>query len=487
MEEESQMNELEEFEFRARAEQENTVHTDPSMLDVAGNAVVKAVAGVVNTPVDLWNMAKTAAGAMHPQIKEEATMTPNYPLKGAEAVGLYDPAKEPVTAEQRYVDTAIQTAISAAASPAKGLMGVARNLATGAISGTAGQAAKELTGSDLLKVATGVATSVAVGGFSAKQADNLTPTGAVTLKDARKAGYVVQPSTVASSAVGNKLESVAGKAAIAQDAAIRNQAVTNKLAARAIGLADDAPITMASIEDVREKAGKIYNEVDELRSTTKMDWFPRFHSTSLSEDLKQARADANKFYKAYDRMGDPAMLERAESASNLAKSIEGDLERIAKAAGKPELIDKLKAARQLYARTFVVERSLNLGDGNVSAAMIGRMLDHGQPLTGELKVIGKFAQAFPRVTRDASAVPPAAVAGTDAFSSAMLGTIGYGAVGGPAGLAAAGLPLLRSPARRFILSERYQSGLTAPPDAGPAIRGAMIGKSLSDYDDIASQ
>jgi hypothetical protein len=146
-----------------------------------------------------------------------------------------------------------------------------------------------------------------------------------------------------------------------------------------------------------------------------------------------------------------------------AHELESEIEETVKRLGRPELIDRLRDARQLIARTYDVERAMNLGDGNISAQIIGRMFDQGRPLTGELATIGKFAQAFPRVTRDASIVPPSGVSGTDAAMSAVLGLGGATASGSTTGLLAAGLPLLRGPARRHLLSEKYQEMLLKQP------------------------
>ena len=278
----------------------------------------------------------------------------------------------------------------------------------------------------------------------------------------------MQPSAVNPTFTTNRLESVAGKAAVAQDASLRNQDVANRLAARSIGLPDDAPLTMGTIAQVRDKAGKAYDDVEALmqQSRQNMAWFPRYHEKNLVEQLKQARADANGFWRQYDRNADPATKKQAEAMESLADSIDRDMEHIATSLGQPELIERLKAARQLYARTYDIERALNLGDGNVSLPTLGRMVDQGRPLSGELRIAGKFAQAFPRVSREAASVPPPGVSGTDAASTAFLGTAGYAAAGGPAGLMAAGLPLLRSPARNLVLSHGYQSRLLPAPNAG---------------------
>ena len=459
---------------------------EPSTWEVAKNAVPKGIANLINAPVSIKNLAMQGVAALpftghFPSIKEAAEPTPNYPMQAAEQYGMVDPSKNPQTGVQRVVDTAVQAGVGAAAGPG----GVVRNLATGVTSGAVAQTTKEITGSDLLAIATGIMTPLAASALTRPSAAKLgTATGEQTLKEAQEAGYVVQPSTVKPSFTTNRIESVAGKAAVAQDASIRNQATTNKLAAQSIGLADDTPLTMSTLQQVREKAAKPYEEIENLmqQSRQSMAWFPRYHEKNLLEQLKQARADANAHYRHYDRSADPATLKQAKAADAVADSIERDMEHIASSLGRPELVEQLKAARQLYARTYDVERALNLGDGNVSASIIGRMLDQGRPLSGELKIVGKFAQAFPRMSRDASMVPPPGVSGTDAASSAFLGTAGYG-MAGPMGIAAAGLPLLRAPARNLVLSQGYQSRLLPAPrplPVGPLSRatGAVIDSAM---------
>lgn len=466
----------------------------PSMGAVAANAIPKGLANLLNTPVTLSNLIMQGIAnlpyAGHLTGLQDAAKNPelktNGPMEMMRDIGLVKPEREPQTGPQRIVDMAIQTAIGAAAVPAGGLAGAAQGAAVGAASGAAAQTTKELTGSDLLAAAVGMATPFAIKALtdSSKQL-LMTPTKKQTLADARAAGYVVEPSSVRTPS--SKLETVAGKASIAQEAAVRNQETTNKLAAKALGLPEDTPMSMDLLDNVRAKAAVPYQEIEKLRGSNQanMPWFPRYHSASLLDELKQARADRTALYRQYDRAGDPALLKAAKAMDSTVSSLETDIENVAKAAGKPELVPQLKAARELYARTYDIERALNLGDGNISAPIIGRMLDQGRPLTGELAIIGRFAQAFPRVAREVASVPPPAVSGTDAAASALLGAGGAAAAGSPAGVIAGGLPLLRGPARRKVLSESYQNTLAQPPKpptptGRTAARSAMAGKAVID-------
>jgi len=462
----------------------------PSSLAVAGNAAAKGIAGFVdmfgNAPANLLNVGKYAAGeimeqAGHPIWADmSVTPQPNLAKRGMEAVGLIKPENEPQTAIQRILDMAVQTGVGMAASPAASVSSGLRNVGLGLASGTAAGVTKEATGSDLAALAVGAAMPLATNRALASRANAGTlanPVKTVTLKDAQAAGYLVPPSQVKPSATTNKLEGMAGKAAVRQEAAIRNQEVTNSLAVKALGLPEGTPITKQAIQQVRDIAAKPYQEVETLRaSMTNLPWFPRYHSASLLEELKQARADAQQTFSQYNRNADPATLAKAKAFRMEAESLEKDIQMVAKASGKPELMAQLKAGRQLYARTYDVERATNFADGNVNAQVLGAIAKKGKPLSGELAVIGKFAQAFPSVTRPGASVPASGVSGTDAAASALLGTVGYGAAGGPAGLIAAGLPLLRSPARAALLSKGYQSRLLAEsPGLNQALFKSLLG------------
>lgn len=308
----------------------------------------------------------------------------------------------------------------------------------------------------------------------------LTPVGKTTLKEAQAADYVVPPSEVRSSFLTNKMESVAGKASVKQEAIQRNQQVTNRLATKAIGLPEGTPLDEVAIAKAQAPAAAVYAKVGALRPTVDMEWFPRFHNPDLLAEYKQANTNAIAAYRSYESKGmqgygDPKVLATAKAFRAEAESIESDLLNIAKAAGQPDLMNEFQQAKKLFAKTFDVERALNKGSGNVSAPMIGRMLKQDRPLSGELKVIGKFAQGFKKFAGEVESSPIPHVSGTDAASAAILATMGYGA-GGPAGLLAAGLPLLRSPARAAVLSKRFQQGLLKAPAPVRRSKGPLVSK-----------
>mgnify|MGYP001571279297 CR=1 FL=1 len=455
---------------------------EPSALAVAGNAAYKGLAGAGDF---ILNIAGAAGNTLIPPPLRPGAM--QDPLKtGMESVGLIREENEPQTPGQRILDLAVQAGVNTALAPSNSLVQTGFNAIKGVVSGGLAGLTKEATGSDLAATGVAIATPLLLHAGVGSTANTPTlknPVKTATLRDAQKAGYVVPPSQVKPSFTTNKLEGIAGKAAVRQEAAIRNQEVTNTLAAKAIGLPEGTPITKQAIEQVRAVASQPYQEVEALRANqTNLPWFPRYHSTSLIEELKQARADATQTFTQYNRTADPAILAKAKQFRAEAESIEKDIAMIAKASGQPDLVKRLSAARQLYARTYDVERATNFADGNVNAQVLGTMAKKGKPLSGELAVIGRFAQAFPSVTRPGASVPAPGVSGTDAAASAMLGTIGYGAAGGPAGLMAGGLPLIRGGARPVVLSKMYQKRLLRePPELNQAVlQSILAGRAVAE-------
>ncbi len=377
--------------------------------------------------------------------------------------------------------TAIAKGVTAAA-PAASAMG---KILQGAGIGAATSAAQPVASPDDFwadkgkQVAGGAAVGAvapaigaAISGLRGKP--QLNPTQAETLAEGQKAGYVVSPSTVNLSFLNEKLESIAGKAAVGQEAAKRNQDITNALVAKELGLPKGTSLTEASLSKARESAGKTYEEVEKLKPPDSMEWFPRFHDKDLFQQLKKARADANLAYKSNAAVPHPDMLARAEALSAKADSIDADLEAIAKASGKEGLINELAKARTQFAKSYEYERALNIGDENISAPKIGALLNK-EGLTGKTgatATIGRMQQAFPSVMREGAKVPVAGVSGTDAAASALLSVAG-GAGMGPAGILAGGLPLLRGPARNLALSPAYQKFATADPAEFNALISAL--------------
>lgn len=467
----------------------------PTIGQVALNAVPKGFANLLNTPITIANLImlglSNLPGAGHLSGLQEAAQEPelkaNPALDAAKQAGLIDPAKDPQTGPQRIVDLAIQSAIGAAAVPAGGVAQAAKGAAIGAASGAAAQTTKEVTGSDLLAAVVGTATPAVMRSLGASSKKiMLNQTAKATLKEAQEAGFVVEPSSVRQPS--SALESVAGKPAIAQDAVFRNQQTANKLAAKGLGLPADTALSPDVLDVLKKQVGTVYDEVDALKANPNMPWFPRFHQTNMMSELKQARQDKAALWRSYWRQPDEGVRKAALASDANVQSLENDIEMVAKAAGKADLIPRLQAARQLYARISDVEQAMNPATGNVSMPVLAKMFDNGRPLSGEIATIGRFANAFKRVAREVESTPPPGVSATNVLAGAALGAEGAAVSGSPVGMAAAGLPLLREPARKQVLSQKFQKGLlTEPtPPASPGVtagRAGMVGKTVAENED----
>lgn len=171
----------------------------------------------------------------------------------------------------------------------------------------------------------------------------------------------------------------------------RNQAAANRVARREAGLGENDPISIDSLNEVRDRAAAPYREVAKLSTDAKF----------ALDQLKEARFWANKHHRAADRApgGSPQDLKEAMRLDEEAKSWERVIDEEAVKAGRKDLLPKLREARIAIAKTYDVQRALNVGNGNIDAAVLGRMLDKGAPLTGGLETIARFEQstrgAFP--------------------------------------------------------------------------------------------
>ena len=270
-----------------------------------------------------------------------------------------------------------------------------------------------------------------------------------TIKQSVDAGYIIPPNMVKPSLGNQIIESVSGKQATAQIASLKNSEVTDGLVRKALGIADDVPLSAGKLEDLRKTAGKAYAEVSNLSPQAAADL----------EALKVARNEAQGWFKAYNRSARPDDLKLAKEARALSDQLETALEQHAATAGKPELIPALRAARKEIAKTYTVGRALNDAAGTVDARILGRMYEKRLPLSDGLDTAGRFASAFPSVAKTAQqAGSPAAHNLKSIASTAFGGGAGWAgnAVGGPLlgvpmAMAGAAYPFLAPPLARSIM------------------------------------
>lgn len=303
-----------------------------------------------------------------------------------------------------------------------------------------------------------------------------------TLAAGRQAGYVVTPSQAGAGGIINKVaEGLGGKIKTQQLASVKNQAVTDRLVRQSLGLADDAPLTPETLAAVRQQAGQAYealrglgtvaadadfklalqqaskqtqgasrsfpglvkaNPVDDIVKALDQ---PGFDAGDAIDAVRVLRDQADGFYTSGDKASGKAI-------KGIANALEDSLERAAQKAGDPDLVNGFREARKTIAKTYTVQSALNQGAGTINAQKLAGQLTKGKPLSGELKQVAQFSQAFPKATQSGVDVP--AFSPLDVFS----GGLGAG-LGSPALMAATAS---RPVARSLVLNPAYQRAMVNP-------------------------
>lgn len=414
-------------------------------------ALMNTTAGKVGN--FLGNAALLAPAAMIPG----AATVPGAALIGG-AAGLVQPS---TSTRETLTNTAIGGAAGAAGQAiANKLPGIARNW----------QAAKANEAAQL--------TAQNAQRFAAAQA------GA-------KQGYVIPPADLNPGMMTEALSGLSGKIKTAQVASARNQSVTNNLARQALGLSDDVPLNMDTLNAVRQQAGQAYEAVKAVGTvptskayeqalddavkpfTSQSNSFPgrkvpavvndiqalktgAFDAGDAIETIKVLRNDADAAYRGGDKLAGQAYKKAVDA---LEKAIDDHLV----ASGAPaDLLAQYRGARQTIAKTYTVQGALNPETGAVDALKLARDLGKGKPLSGELKTAAQFAQAFPKASQ-ALKEAPKATSPLDWAVGAMSGT----ATGNPLMLAGiAARPAVRSmllsrPMQRAALNPGYAPSLAS--------------------------
>jgi hypothetical protein len=308
-----------------------------------------------------------------------------------------------------------------------------------------------------------------------------------------KAGYVIPPVQSNPSLVNKALEGLSGKISTGQAASIKNQVVTNKMAAASLGLDPEKPITKEVLDSVRANAGQAYEAIkargafvvddDYLRAVADIGKknelinksFPGIRGGGMHGDpvegvihsltpngnelraeatieaIKQLRFQASGNLKNFQ---DPVKVDLGKAQKKAADALESLIDRNLAKSGDEGLLKAFRGARQTIAKTYTVEKALNDSTGNVAAGKLAKELSKGKPLSGELKTIAEFGQSFPKAAQEITSSMPG-VSPLDFFGAGGLSAI----TGNPLAMAAAGIrPLVRS----TILSRPYQATMGVP-------------------------
>lgn len=326
-----------------------------------------------------------------------------------------------------------------------------------------------------------------------RMAQKMSPQVAAVSANARAAqdaGYVLPPATTNPTWLNRITEGFAGKVTTAQQASMRNQSVTNRLARESLGLAEDAPITPQMLQSVRREAGQAYQALEEIPITADVEygkalmgltsrqskaaqafpgagpdplaaqvqslWSPEFTGGQALAKISLLREQAKAAFK-----NDPSL---ARGLNGAADALEDVIDRNLQASGAPELLGQYRLARAQIARAYTVERALNPATGNVSARELGKQLAKGKPLSGGLREAGQAGLAFPKATADIAESMP----GVSPLDFAVGGL--SAASGSPAGF---GLLFGRPIVRNALLSSPYQAGFVVPNRLAEASASAL--------------
>jgi hypothetical protein len=364
--------------------------------------------------------------------------------------------------------------------------------AQGALYGAAGGAAGKGLGDAVGAGAKWLGGRMADGRGAAQVANAQRDAAAIA---AQRSGYVIPPADVRGGFLNEMLGGLSGKIKTAQAASAQNQGTTNALARKALGFADDAQLTPDTLQAFRNtaatsgyapirQAGEVSADAAYKKSLDSIAGqyqgaarsFPgaaknpvmdmveslrqsKFDAGDALDMVKVLRADADKAF----RTGDSGMGKAAKAA---AGAIEDQIERHLKAAGDDAAMAAFRKARQDIAKSYTLQKAVNVGSGDVSAPALARELAKGKPLSGDLRTIAEIANAFPKATQ-ALKESPKAVSPFDWLFGGSL----TAATGNPLALATmAARPMARS----LVLSKPYQSAFAIPQSYRPGLLESML-------------
>lgn len=306
------------------------------------------------------------------------------------------------------------------------------------------------------------------------------------LEAGKNLGLKVPPSQVNPSLGNRVLESVGGKIATGQQAAATNQDLIYQVAQREAGIAPNQPINSESLAAARDAMSQPYRDIANLESSGPLSQPPFKSPAQTLEALKDARNEAKQLWAYYNRQQIPEVLRQAKAASTKADAIEQALEAQATAAGRPDLVDQLRAARVALAKNYTVERAMR-GSSFDPSALAKLESRANVPLSGDLETLLQMQKDFPK----AMAAPQ--VGGSVGVNQLMpwlggsAGGLAGATLGGPHG-AALGAPAgvilgqtIPPAARAIMLSPLYQSLFAnVPQDLGnPSLLRLLASPALA--------
>lgn len=319
-----------------------------------------------------------------------------------------------------------------------------------------------------------------------------------TLRAAQAEGYVVTPGAVTPTGKNILAERMAGKTHLEQLASVQNQAVTDRLARRAVGISDTAPLTSDSMKQIR--AAEYTKGYEPIKKLGEITTDPAFLDDLIAVEGRYAGPGAsfpgavpepvNKLIKTYtvDKFDAKDAVEvtrtlREEARANFVKgdnalakaqidvsnALENQIERALAAAKRPDastMLEQFRLSRQRMAVSHTIEDAIKEGSGHVTASKLARDIQSGKYVSGDVKTIAEFANVFPRVSQIPSQIgaPGAGTmlgrslsGGAGAITGSLLGGATGAGIGGVVGAVAP--EMISAGMRGYLLSPMGQRRL----------------------------
>lgn len=394
----------------------------------------------------------------------------------------------PATAGARVADMVLRSAAGGITGGTAAGMIDPNSAGTGAAIGAALPPALRLAGG----------LSSAAGAALRGTAPRATPETLDVAKKSMQAGYVIPPSMVDPSFKNRTMETMSGKFETAQLASTKNQAVTENLIRQSLGMPQNATLSQDALKAFRSQqyqsgyepvkqvgiipAGKAFNDAldDITKQYTGKGTIPAVQKNNITElvnshksvgfdsadaidAIRILREDADGAFRA----GDNAL---GKTYRAIAGAYEAAIDDSLQAIGRPDLLPAYREARKKIAQSGTVEKALREGAGIIDARIIGRELQKGKPLTGELRTVGEFGNVFNKAAQPPQLIGSPGVNNLKAGLASISAGVGGAAFGLP-GIALGALNYAAPPvARSIMFSPAYQQGLLG----GAAQAGGLL-------------
>jgi len=307
-------------------------------------------------------------------------------------------------------------------------------------------------------------------------------------------GATLVPSEVNPSILNNLLEAFSSKPQTKQLTSVKNAEIGNAAARKFLGVDPDIAITLPVLNKFREDRGQFYDalranktyyadqsflksisdKLDDLNdvaptnnvlaeiNTLKGLQQLNFNSKGFVEQMKRLKKDSGTNLISQD----PANRNLGEIQRFAVNQMEDLAERnLTNIYKQPDVVKNFKQAREDIAKSYTLQKSLNLATGDVSLAELGQRAKRGKIVPAELQVLADAAAAFPNSFQNVARIGNAP--GPN-LTDVAAGTVGAVSTGNAGALGAVfGRPLGRS----LITSPMYQRNLL--PNTTPQTPGLL--------------